>query len=178
MSVYAVLVFLAGLIALAGARVAYADLSSLVLGKIAARAAASSDNGPSDDAGVAAMTMAGQPPRAERSGMASQSIPMDPSTPLSQPTLAEESHERAEKTESSLNRVGALHLGDGVDSRFGLKGLKTWYTMGSVSIKTDLGYDGHLRLQADRPWLGGNLRFGFADQQGHGELRLEFKRNF
>lgn len=149
-----VLVLLAGLSVVLGARATYAaDLSTYVLGKIAARANAGDSVVPPDDAGIAALTLAGRPPRTYA------------------PT------ERTVAPDRSPEGEGTLQLGQ-MDGRIGLRNLKTWYAADSVLLKAEFGYDGALRLQADRPWLGGNLRFGLTGDQGHGELRLEFKRNF
>lgn len=159
-------VSLAALVVLASARVAYADLSSILLGKIAARASAYNRDGARlDDAAAAALTLAGQP--------TTSVAPINGAPPADQPR----EQTPTPTNEPSPRQEGIFHFG-AVDGRLSSRSLKTWYTAGDTSIKTELGYDGKLRLEADRPWLGGNLRFGFADEQGHGTLRLEFKRNF
>lgn len=170
------IVFLAALVALAGARVAYADLSSVLLGKIASRATPYNRDGARlDDAAAAALTLAGQPPTS--SSPIDGAPPLDGAPPPDQPLERTLTPTPPPPKEPTPRQEGLFHFG-AVDGRLSSKSLKTWYTTGNTSIQTELGYDGKLRLQADRPCLGGNLRFGFADEQGKGALRLEFKRNF
>lgn len=150
-------VLLFGLTAVLAAPVASADLTSLVLHKLMSRAEAY-DREASDRDRL-------HPFSVTDTGDASVM------------TMAGVPHDSAPRAETPQSHTSFLQFGP-MEGRFGLKNLKTWYTAGSMSIKAELGYDGVLRLQADRPWIGGHLRFGFVDEDGGGSLRLEFSRNF
>jgi hypothetical protein len=64
------------------------------------------------------------------------------------------------------------------DNRFTTRSWKTGFAMAGGVTKAEIGYHGDLRLQFDRPTVGGNVLFSFVGDHGTNELRLEFKRNF